>query len=162
LCPKERLSSSTDAESRSRRFSTASSEETFTLGAKLAAVLEDDDVVFLSGPLGVGKTVFAKGLAAGLSVPSEEEILSPSFTLLRTYEGRVVMHHLDLYRIAHPEEAWDLLGMANSGVLVVEWPERGTGYLPEPVWSVEIGFDGSDRRKIAITGLPSISQITWP
>lgn len=163
MYPKEPPSLSIDAGGRSRRFGTSSPEETFTLGVKLAALLQDDDVVFLSGPLGAGKTVFAKGMASGLAISPVHEVLSPSYTLLRSYEGRFVMHHLDLYRITRAEEAWDLTGMASTGILVVEWPERGAGYLPEPVWNVEIVFDGSDRREITITGPASIiTRIQWP
>jgi tRNA threonylcarbamoyladenosine biosynthesis protein TsaE len=162
LCPKVLPSSSTDEDGRSRRFGTTSSEATFRLGAKLAALLQDDDVVFLSGPLGAGKTVFAKGIASGLSISPAEEVLSPSYTLLRTYEGRFVMHHLDLYRIRKAQEAWDLAGMASTGILVVEWPERGAGYLPDPIWRVEMVFEVSDRRVITISGPSLISRIQWP
>jgi tRNA threonylcarbamoyladenosine biosynthesis protein TsaE len=162
LCPKERRSSSIDAGGRSRQFHTSSSEETFALGAKLADFLQDDDVVFLSGPLGAGKTVFAKGIASGLAVPPDEEILSPSYTLLRTYQGRCVMHHLDLYRITSAEDAWDLTGMASTGILVVEWPERGSGYLPDPVWRIDIAFDTATRRIITVSGPDSGSHVTWP
>ena len=162
MCPKELPSSSIDERGRARRFGTRSSEQTFSLGIKLAALLQDDDVVFLSGPLGAGKTVFAKGIASGLSVSPPEEVLSPSYTLLRTYEGRFVMHHLDLYRIKKAQEAWDLVGMASSGILVVEWPERGAGYLPNPVWQVKMAFESSNRRRIIISGPSLISLIQWP
>jgi tRNA threonylcarbamoyladenosine biosynthesis protein TsaE len=115
-----------------RRWVSASEEETASIGAVLADELVPDGVLLLSGDLGSGKTVLARGVAAGLGIASQE-VQSPTFTLIREHRGagggRLV--HVDLYRLEPAEAA--LLGleelMAGPGVKVVEWAER----LPFPV-----------------------------
>ena len=113
----------------------------------------EGDVIFISGPLGVGKTVLVKGIAHGLGV-SDTDVLSPSFTLLRSYDGRLLLHHMDLYRIGKPHEAVDLVAMAEDGVLVIEWPEHGMGYLPEPRWHIVLSFSGTEKRRIVFEVSP--------
>ncbi len=108
----------------SARFVTFSEADTRNLGIRLAAMLRPGDVVFLSGELGAGKSVLARGIAAGLGV--EGPMPSPTFTLMQPYEGRVRVHHFDLYRLSGPDELfaaglWDYLG---DGVSLVEWPEN--------------------------------------
>lgn len=113
----------------SRRLlaATASEADTVALGRRLAARLAPDGVLLLSGDLGAGKTVLARGVAAGLGIPPEE-IQSPTYTLIREHRAasgqRLV--HLDLYRL-EPEEAAELgleEVLAAPGVKVVEWAER--------------------------------------
>src|SRR5439155_18406996 len=87
----------------SRTLATRSEDETRAEGRALARVLRAGDVVLLSGDLGMGKTVFARGLAQGLGVP-DEEVRSPSFTLVNRYRGPVTLYHIDLYRIDRPED----------------------------------------------------------
>lgn len=107
-----------------------SAEETAALGARLAGVLQGGDVVVLTGDLGTGKTVFAKGIGRGLGVT--EPIVSPTFTIVREYEGRVPMHHLDVYRLDHLQEVIDL-GLDElldgTAVTVVEWGEAVSALL---------------------------------
>jgi tRNA threonylcarbamoyladenosine biosynthesis protein TsaE len=112
-----------------RSWRTATEGETEALGASLAAELAPDGALFLSGDLGAGKTVLARGVAAGLGI-DPREVQSPTFTLIREHagpSGRFL--HVDLYRL-EPEEL-DVLGLdellAGPGVKVVEWAER----LPE-------------------------------
>jgi tRNA threonylcarbamoyladenosine biosynthesis protein TsaE len=92
----------------------------------MAATLEAGDVVLLTGNLGLGKTVFARGVAAGLGVPADE-VHSPSFALVHQYRGRLPVHHIDLYRIEKDADL-DELGLeeilGREGVAVVEWAER--------------------------------------
>jgi tRNA threonylcarbamoyladenosine biosynthesis protein TsaE len=111
---------------------TRSETETFDAGVRVAARLEVGDVVLLSGPLGAGKTVLARGLAAGLGV-APGEVRSPTFTLVNPYRGRVPVYHLDLYRIEKPSDL-DELGLeeilGGDGVAVVEWGERLGRWLP--------------------------------
>ena len=107
-------------------------EATAALGARIAAALRPGDLVALSGPLGAGKSVLARGLVRALTGP-DEEVPSPTFTLIQTYDGRdFPLAHLDLYRLRRPEEAWEL-GLEEAladGAAVVEWPERLEHLLP--------------------------------
>jgi tRNA threonylcarbamoyladenosine biosynthesis protein TsaE len=108
-----------------------SAEETRALGARLAAVLRPGDVVVLTGDLGAGKTVLAKGIAAGLGV--SEPVVSPTFTIVREYEGDIPLQHLDVYRLDHFQEVIDLgLDELLDGhaVTVVEWGEAVSALLP--------------------------------
>ncbi|MGZ4689017.1 MAG: tRNA (adenosine(37)-N6)-threonylcarbamoyltransferase complex ATPase subunit type 1 TsaE [Acidimicrobiia bacterium] len=108
-----------------------SAEETMALGARIAGVLRRGDVVVLSGDLGAGKTVLAKGIAAGLGVT--EPVVSPTFTIVREYEGDVPLQHLDVYRLDHLQEVIDLgLDELLDGhaVTLVEWGEAVTALLP--------------------------------
>lgn len=119
-------------------------------------------MVFLQGTLGSGKTVLVKGIARGLSVPEDEEVLSPSYTILRSYMGSIPIHHMDLYRLTRSAEAAELTAMAPEGLLLVEWPERGTGYLPEPTWILEISMLSQHERRIVIARAPcSLSGEEW-
>lgn len=107
-------------------------EATAALGARLAAVLRPGDLVALSGPLGAGKSVLARGLVRALT-SADEEVPSPTFTLIQLYDGPAFpLAHLDLYRLKRPEEAWEL-GLEEAlaaGAAVVEWPERLEHLLP--------------------------------
>jgi tRNA threonylcarbamoyladenosine biosynthesis protein TsaE len=98
-------------------------DDTFRLGFQMAEKAVPGDVIALLGDLGVGKTVFTKGFAAGLGI--QEEISSPTFTILQLYEeGRLPLYHFDVYRIGDPEEmmevGWDDYIYGN-GVCLIEW-----------------------------------------
>ena len=98
-------------------------EDTFRLGFQMAEKAAPGDVIALLGDLGVGKTVFTKGFAAGLGI--QEDISSPTFTILQLYEkGRLPLYHFDVYRIGDPEEmmevGWDDYVYGN-GVCLIEW-----------------------------------------
>ena len=111
-------------------LTSTSATQTRAIGAAIASVLHAGDVVVLTGDLGTGKTVVAQGLAAALGV--EEPVVSPTFTLLREYEGRLPLRHLDVYRLDHVQEAIDLgLGeLLDDGVVVIEWGEGVRELLP--------------------------------
>ena len=103
---------------------TSSPAGTRRLGARLARVARAGDRLALTGPLGVGKTEFAKGFAAGLGV--SEVVNSPSFTLMAEYAGRLPLYHLDLYRLHDPVEAIEggLLDEREAeGVTLIEWAD---------------------------------------
>ena len=106
----------------------------------------------LSGPLGAGKTCFTQGLAQGLGV--EGYVRSPTFVLMTRHEGRLTLHHIDLYRIGSPAEAWDLgldEQLFDSGVCVIEWAERAEELLPEDALWLEIGYgESEDCREIVM------------
>jgi tRNA threonylcarbamoyladenosine biosynthesis protein TsaE len=130
--------------------------ETFEAGRRVGERLEGGEVLLLSGTLGAGKTVFTKGLAAGLGL-DPVEVSSPSFTLVNRHgEGRLVLYHLDLYRLAeghgaaHAVELEELLADERA-VIVIEWAERMGRYrLPATTWRVHIEGDGEDPRRILI------------
>ncbi|MDO4345022.1 MAG: tRNA (adenosine(37)-N6)-threonylcarbamoyltransferase complex ATPase subunit type 1 TsaE [Eubacteriales bacterium] len=128
---------------------TWSERETFEFAKRLGKNAEAGSVIALLGDLGVGKTVFAKGLASGLGIC--EPISSPTFTIVQIYgEGRVPLYHFDVYRIADPEEM-DEIGYEDyffgDGVCLVEWADLIRELMPEnTVWitiekDVEKGFD---------------------
>ncbi len=131
---------------------TASPEETITVAMELGQRLKDGEVVALVGELGTGKTTFIKGLARSFFIP--EEILSPSFLLGRTYRGRKVLHHLDLYRLRTEEEIWEA-GLTEflppeEGVTAVEWADRFPRLIPKDAVWVILEHAGENRRKITL------------
>lgn len=127
---------------------TASEDETRDLGAALAPLAKAGDTVILSGDLGAGKTRFTQGFARGLGIA--EPVTSPTFTLVRLYEGRLELHHADLYRMEGSEEVADLvLGelVDHPGVSIIEWGDAALGVLGRDVLEVrlELGPDDDDR-----------------
>jgi tRNA threonylcarbamoyladenosine biosynthesis protein TsaE len=117
------------------------------LAAHFAAAVQPPLVLYLRGDLGAGKTTFARAYIHALGY--EGYVKSPSYGLLETYEtgGRKVLH-LDLYRIEDPEELefLALRDLFDEGtVLLIEWPERGAGHLPEPDLTLEFGEDDTGR-----------------
>ncbi len=118
--------------------------DTMTVGRRLASLLQPGDVVLLAGPLGSGKTVFTAGLAEGLGV--EERVTSPSFVLVRRYDGFLRLVHADVYRLGTMAELDDLdLDDAADGVLVVEWGHVVTGGLPADHLLVEFAVSNGSR-----------------
>ncbi|MEW6423499.1 MAG: tRNA (adenosine(37)-N6)-threonylcarbamoyltransferase complex ATPase subunit type 1 TsaE [Bacillota bacterium] len=118
---------------------TSSAEETFLLGERLGALMEPGDVLCVSGELGAGKTVLAKGLARGLGITAA--VTSPTFTLINEYAGRLPFYHLDAYRLSNPAELADLgceEYFYGAGVTLVEWAERVAEILPPERLDVRI------------------------
>ena len=124
-------------------FERHSREETIKFAANLAAKSKPGDVYTLTGDLGVGKTVFAKGFAKGLGVT--EPVTSPTFTIVQEYlSGRLPFFHFDVYRIADPDEMeetgfYDYLD--RGGVVLIEWAELIEDILPFPRTSIKIEKD---------------------
>lgn len=121
-----------------QRYVTAAAAETEALGERLGRALAAGDVVTLSGPLGSGKTTFAKGLARGLRVA--EEVTSPTYALVSEYAGRLPLYHVDLYRIAAPAQYRSLAMddiLHGPWVTVVEWPEHAA---PSITGAIEVTF----------------------
>jgi len=130
--------------------------ETYQLGRQIGTQLNGGEILLLSGPLGAGKTVFVKGIAAGLDL-NPEEVTSPTFTLVNPYSGRLTLYHIDLYRLdegasaAHAVDIDELL-RDEEAVLVIEWAERLGRYpLAGSVWKIAIARDGDDPRSITIS-----------
>ena len=121
----------------------------------MGARLEGGEILLLSGPLGAGKTIFVKGICSALGV-DEEDVTSPSFTLVNPHAGRLQLYHIDLYRLdegasaAHAVDLDELLS-DEKAVLVIEWAERMGNYpLPGNVWRITIAGDGDAQRRISI------------
>ena len=125
-----------------RIVKTNSPEETWALAAELADELPAGTVMALHGDLGAGKTCFIQGFAAALGI--DEPVTSPTYTLIGEYEGRLPLHHIDLYRLAGPEEALGL-GLEEyfdvNGITAIEWAERAEGLLPPDMLHIEIKTD---------------------
>ena len=137
-------------------FLTQSPEETLRLAVELGELCGPGDVVALVGELGTGKTLFAKGLARGLGVPSDEPVVSPSFTLLNEYAGRCPVYHFDFYRLSDVGDLENIgldeyLGA--GGVVIVEWAERMPDALGAEHLEIRLEYAGEDKRRITITGL---------
>ena len=136
---------------------TGSAEETFEAGRRMGAAAQRGEVYALLGDLGAGKTVFAKGFAAGVGV--RETVSSPTFTILQIYEdGRLPLYHFDVYRIADPEEMFEVgfeEYLSGQGVCLVEWAELVRELMPENTRTITIEKDpskGMDYRKITLCG----------
>jgi tRNA threonylcarbamoyladenosine biosynthesis protein TsaE len=110
-------------------------------------------VIALSGPLAAGKTTLAKGIARGLGI--DEDILSPTFTLINDYPGRLSFHHMDAYRLRGKDDFLALGAeeiMADGGVSVIEWSERVETALPPGRSRIAIAIKGDEEREIEIEG----------
>jgi len=132
-------------------FTTRSPEETFALARRLASGFKGREVVLLEGELGAGKTVFAKGLAAGAGVADADRVSSPSFTLVNIYEGRHRVFHIDLYRLERDAEILDLgwEDFLGEGIVIVEWAEKLTLSLDGIHVRIEVA--GEDERRITVS-----------
>lgn len=136
-------------------FVTHSEEETVLLGKKLGEKLKKGDVVALDGTLAAGKTYFTKGIALGLKI--QEEITSPTFTIVSEYRGRLPLYHMDVYRLEGEEDffgigAEDML--YGDGVCVIEWGEKVKEFLPEHTIGVKIDINSDNSRHIGIDNVP--------
>ena len=137
---------------------TYSEEETLELGRKLAGEAVPGQIFSLEGDLGVGKTVFTKGMAEGLGIT--EPVSSPTFTIVQVYdEGRMPFYHFDVYRIGDPEEM-DEIGYEDyffgEGICLVEWANLIEEILPEKYTEIKIEKElekGFDYRKITVTSM---------
>jgi tRNA threonylcarbamoyladenosine biosynthesis protein TsaE len=132
--------------------------ETFDLGVRFGKHLSGGEILLLDGPLGAGKTVLVKGIACGLGL-DKEEVTSPSFTLVNLHQGRLLLYHIDLYRLeegaaaAHAVDLDEIL-TDESAVVIIEWGERLGHYpLPLDVWRIKISGDGDEPRRISRTGV---------
>jgi tRNA threonylcarbamoyladenosine biosynthesis protein TsaE len=136
-------------------YETMSPKETFELGKKIGFEANAGEIICLDGELGVGKTVFTKGFAKGLSI--EEVVNSPTFTIIQEYnDGRMPLYHFDVYRIGDPEEMYEI-GFEDylygDGVCLIEWSDLIKELIPDSAKTVLIEKDlnkGLDYRKITI------------
>lgn len=136
-----------------KTFLSHSSEETIAQGQSLAQGLRPPALILLSGELGAGKTTLTKGIISGLNAAREEEVTSPTFTLVHTFRGNCTVYHVDLYRVEgfHDLETLGLEDMfAEEAIVIVEWPERLTLRTDWPVLQVRLDHIDHERRQITV------------
>lgn len=128
---------------------TSNSEETAQFAEKLGGQLQPGDVIALEGDLGAGKTTFTKGLAKGLDI--KRTVNSPTFTIIKEYQGRLPLYHMDVYRVA---DAMEDLGFdeyfEGDGVTVVEWAHLIKEQLPTELLTIYLYHEQEDRRKLVL------------
>lgn len=130
-----------------QRFHSSSPERTFALGAGLGRVIQQGDFVGLIGELGAGKTEFVRGVAAGAAVPSAQ-VASPSFAIVYPYQGRITLHHADLFRVADYDElyATGFTELASGdGAMLVEWLDRVPQAAPPDLLLLHFEFGEGDQ-----------------
>jgi tRNA threonylcarbamoyladenosine biosynthesis protein TsaE len=135
------------------RVRTLSAAATTELAAAVAELMQPSDLVVLSGDLGAGKTTFTQGVGRGLGI--DEQITSPTFTIVRSYTGRLQLYHLDVYRLEQMEEVIDL-GLSelldDSSVTLIEWGDRILPVLGQDHLEVRLRLgDGDDERVLELT-----------
>ena len=133
-----------------------SPEQTRELGRALGAALEPGDVIALTGPLGAGKTCLVQGIARGLGVPERIPVVSPTFTLVGEYPGRIPLRHADFYRV-EGERRLDDAGFPDlldgRGILVVEWAERVPSALPRDRLEIRMEIRSESERGLRLVGV---------
>ncbi len=129
-------------------------EDTIKLGTEIGKKLQPGDIIALKGNLAAGKTTITKGIAISLEI--EDEITSPTYTIISEYYGKIPLYHMDMYRIEGSEE-FEMLGademLYGSGISVIEWSERIEEYLPENHIIIDIQRQDDCSRIITIEGL---------
>jgi len=137
-----------------REITTHSAEDTIAFGRSLTQLLSPPKLVLLRGDLGAGKTTLVKGIAAAFQAATEEDVTSPTFTLVHEYRGpQANLYHIDLYRIDTPREL-DTLALddlrAEDSILLIEWGEKFPGFVRERDVEIVIEHAGENERKIWI------------
>jgi tRNA threonylcarbamoyladenosine biosynthesis protein TsaE len=140
---------------RTREFTTHSAEETIALGRTLAETLPPPKLVLLRGDLGAGKTTLIKGIAEGFHAASQENVTSPTFTLVHEYRSPgVTVYHIDLYRVDTPRQL-ETLGLddlfAENSVLLIEWGDKFARFLSERDVEIALERVGENERRIRVT-----------
>lgn len=136
------------------QFITHSAEETFELAYGIGEALTNSTVILLQGDLGAGKTVFAKGIAAGLDI-DPAEVNSPTFTLVNMHAGRMRLYHLDLYRLSGTTDEVREIGLEEmlndaQAIVLIEWSERLGDWKIPAAYQVSLQDDGGEMRRIEI------------
>ena len=139
-----------------REITTHSAEETIAFGRTLAELLRPPKIVLLRGDLGAGKTTLVKGIAKGFQAASENDVTSPTFTLVHEYRGpKANVYHIDLYRVDTPRQL-ETLGLddliAENSVLLIEWGEKFPRFLRDRDVEISLERVGENGRRILIRG----------
>jgi len=136
-------------------FSTSKAEETIALGRELAAQLKPPKLVLLTGNLGAGKTTLVKGIVEGFEAASQEDVTSPTFTLIHEYRSPTAdLYHIDLYRVDTQREL-ETLGLddlfSRRSVVIIEWGEKFERFRKERDIEIAIERTGEEKREIRLT-----------
>lgn len=132
-----------------------SPEEMIELGEKLGTVAFPNMLITMLGDLGAGKTTMTKGIAKGLGINGV--VNSPTFTIMKIYEGRLKLYHLDVYRIDNPLDDFELEEyFEDDGVCVIEWANQISELLPQDRLDIEILDLGNDERKVILKSSSAI------
>ena len=123
-------------------------EETGKIGLEIGKQLKGGEVIALTGDLGAGKTTLVKAIAKGLEI--DKNILSPTFTIVREYEGRLKLYHFDFYRLSSEDELYEI-GFSEyinneHAVTIIEWADMFENVLPEDRMNIQIEYNGEDSR----------------
>ncbi len=138
-----------------KKYIINSPEEMIKLGHEIGKLLKPNMVIAMNGDLGAGKTTMTKGIATGLNIT--KIINSPTFTLMKIYNGRLDLYHLDVYRIENPlvdfelEEYFDM-----DGVCVIEWASHVKALLPEEFLEIDIIDNGDNQRVVSISSYGNV------
>ncbi|MBA2123333.1 tRNA (adenosine(37)-N6)-threonylcarbamoyltransferase complex ATPase subunit type 1 TsaE [bacterium Unc6] len=137
----------------SRQFISTSVKKTQDIGKILGQNLQNGSIIALFGELGTGKTTLTRGIAKGLGIKNIDFVISPSFVLIREYEGKIPLYHIDLYRL---KKTSDILSLGieeyfyGDGVCVIEWAEKIKTLLPDEKIDIKMFYENLDKRKIKI------------
>jgi tRNA threonylcarbamoyladenosine biosynthesis protein TsaE len=137
-------------------FLSHSAEETIAKGREIAARLKPPVIVLLAGELGSGKTTLTKGIISGLGAAAEEDVTSPTFTLVHVFHNHCKVFHADLYRVEgfHDLETLGLEdALAEPAILIVEWPDKFSLRTDWPIVRIQLEHAGEDARRIRTEGL---------
>jgi tRNA threonylcarbamoyl adenosine modification protein YjeE len=146
--------------SKSWEIVSGSEDETLELGSIVGRALRPGDAVYLNGELGAGKTRIAKGIVSGATGVSPDEVVSPTFTLVNTFEGEFPVHHADLYRLAPDQvETTGLEEALDDGAVIVEWAEKAVELAEDPLHVVISYANDEGSRRISVT---CRSDGSWP
>jgi tRNA threonylcarbamoyladenosine biosynthesis protein TsaE len=143
----------------SRVFVTHSTEETIQRGREIGRRLQPPVLILLSGDLGAGKTTLTKGIVNGLGAAQEEEVTSPTFTLVHKYDRGARVYHVDLYRIASPHD-FETLGLEElfdeNAVVIVEWPDKLILKIDWPLLRINLEHVSEDERRMSVEDAASL------
>jgi len=142
-----------------RDWVTYSAEDTIRTGRELGARLKPPALILLRGELGAGKTTLTKGIVSGLGAAREEEVTSPTFTLVHNYHNGVRVYHIDLYRVADFRD-FETLGVEDlfttPAIVIVEWPERMMLRSGWPVVQIELEHVDENSRRIRVSDADNV------
>jgi tRNA threonylcarbamoyladenosine biosynthesis protein TsaE len=138
-------------------FFSNSPAATLALGKKIGVCLPAGSVIALIGELGCGKTLLTRGICTGLDVPLRQ-VNSPTFVLVNEYQGRLLVFHIDLYRLEGIDDSFeigimDYFSRAASGVMIIEWAEKMSSILPPDILRVEFDIISLRKRRIVLSSV---------